>query len=138
MKIATLLCGLCLLVSQVQAAADASLTCKDDGKIRYRKFGKMVEEKTSYCYDKDRLLSAACSRKASCDALTAIAKKDDAAIAKSANNAFGTPSFHACRMLGGEPQLMEYFDGANWVPTDRCVFKSDGSYVNAARLLLKP
>jgi hypothetical protein len=123
-----------LICLALNAHADAKLTCLDKGKIRYRKFGQMVTENAAFCFDKEAgsLESLNCSKK-SCEALNALTKKTDASPAVSA--AFGTPGFHACRSAGGEPQMIEYNNGTDWQPADRCIFKSDNSFVNTTRLL---
>ena len=124
-----------LLLSVIVAAnAFAESKCLDKGKIRYRKFGEMVTEEAALCFDKEKgnLESASCSKKG-CEALNALSKKSDAKPAT--GGTFGTPGFHACRAAGGEPQIVEYHDGKDWVPTDRCVFKGDSSFINTTRLL---
>lgn len=113
--------------------------CLDSGKIRYHKFGKLTEENVGFCFNKTSgiLESASCSKKSGCEARNVLAKKDLQAVAKAANADFGAPGFQACRTLGGEPQLIEYFDGESWVPLDRCSFSTDKSFANTARLLKK-
>lgn len=125
------LLGICLSFS---AMADSK--CLDKGKIRYRKFGDMVTEELAICFDKDKgtIESASCSKKG-CEALNALNKKPDAKV--TASGTFGTPGFHACRAAGGEPQIIEYNDGSNWVPADRCIFKADNSFINTTRLLAR-
>lgn len=129
---------LLLLSMLLGLSAHAADTCLDNGKIRYRKFGKMTEENASYCFDKSTgSLSSQSCKKGNCEAVNAIGKKSDKEVAATANSAFGTPGFHMCRALGGEPQIMEYFDGKDWNQADRCSFKNDGSFVNTSRLLQK-
>jgi len=105
-------------------------TCLEQGKVRYRSFGKIIIENSSYCFneDRNRLISKNCrDQHNKCLALTQKRIKEDN---KNLISQFGSPGFKLCYSYKGKPQLLEFTDGKEWFPLDRCSFEKDNSYIN--------
>jgi hypothetical protein len=98
------------------------------GKIRYRKLQERVEENANICFNRERnrLLSKNCLEE-KCLALRSR-KTERPAPNLSFNQ--GSPGFKNCWRRGGEPHLLEFFDGKTWWELDRCYFQKDSSFVN--------
>lgn len=113
----------------------AQLSCQANGKIKYIYKGEEKMEVAGYCFSADHsyLLSPGCQNQP-CAALSgSLPKIPDSDLAGS----LGSPGFKLCRKVGGEPQLLEYFDGEKWWSADRCLFARDGSFVDTGILVKK-
>lgn len=107
-----------------------------DGKIRYidGKEEKVVKE--SYCYDtilRKIYSSGRCKPNTKC-----MADFDKPIMMKvsEVSGETGSPGFKICEKVGGVPQIMEFWEGNQWVKTARCIFK-DGSYIDNGTLATK-
>jgi hypothetical protein len=112
------------------------LVCKTGGKIKYIYKGVAKTEAAAYCYSADHsyLVSPGCRLGKECAALAGTLRQiPDSALSGS----LGSPGFKLCRRAGGDPQLLEYFDGEKWWAADRCLFTRDGSFVDTGILVRK-
>lgn len=119
--------------AKLPPAVITAMECRD-GKIRTTEYGKKKEAKARICFDKSRtrLVSADC-QKNNCAAV----KMRSADPAKNTlPGEWGSPAFKYCYQTGGDPEIMDFFDGKKWWSLDRCRFPEDGSFVNAALLYL--
>ncbi len=109
------------------------LECLDAGKLRFLALGSQQEEKSAYCFDKTRsyFLSKSCHGK-DCAAKT---KKVCAVDPGRLKGQVGSPGFKLCEGAGGVPQILEFHDGEKWWSMDRCLFVSDGSYMDTGLML---
>jgi hypothetical protein len=121
-----------LFVSFAQASEE-KLHCLEAGQLRFLALGSTREEKSSYCFDKSRslFLSSSCHKK------KCHAKKNKGCKVppESLRGSVGSPGFKLCQALGGEAQILEFHDGERWWSMDRCLFLSDGSYMDTGLML---
>lgn len=122
-----------LLLLALSAFADEKLTCLDAGQLRFLALGSQREEKSAYCFDKTRsvFLSKSCHER-DCDAKT---RKVCAVSPEKLRGQTGNPGFKLCHAVGGAAQILEFHDGARWWSMDRCLFVSDGSYMDTGLML---
>ncbi len=107
-----------------------------DGKIKYLERKKEIILNDRYCFD--RLLRSILSVK-KCDNNKECLVNNPGPFLlklKDINSERGSVGFKICDNLKGVPQFIEYWDGANWVHTSRCIF-NDGSYEDIGALSLK-
>lgn len=111
------------------------LNCQPSGKIKYVYGGKEESETATYCFSPDfsYFLSANC-REGGC---LALEKKLGQIAERRLQGPLGNPGFRLCREAGGDPQLLEYYDGSKWRSNDRCFFLADRSYVDTGILVKK-
>ena len=119
----------------VKAKFRGSLQAKDclNGRVRLRVFGKYKTYKSRYCTNAQRttLISSACRTK-KCNALRKFPLVIDR---DSLYSEFGNPGFKLCQKLGGKAEILEFFFDKRWYKLDRCLFSSDGSYVDTGTLM---
>jgi len=103
-----------------------------DGKIRLRRFGKYELSMSKYCTNNEStiLIGYTCRSK-SCDALNKKIMLDDGTL----YSEVGKPGFKLCRELGGDPQIVEFLVSKRWYKLDRCLFVSDGSFIDTGTLM---
>jgi len=101
------------------------------GQIRSLEFGKLIYEKSSYCFNSqhNELISKNCF-KSTCVATQSIKPFDIVKL----NSVTGNPGFKLCRVLGGQPRIIEFSDDTNWFKLDQCTFNEDHSFVDTGTL----
>ena len=107
-----------------------------DGKIRYLDRKKETELSERYCFDS--LLRSISSVKKCADNKECLINLPGpfALKLKDTQGEKGSVGFKVCENLAGTPQLIEFWDGSNWIHTSRCIFR-DGSYQDIGALSLK-
>jgi hypothetical protein len=111
----------------------AALDC-GKARIKSQSFGKATLSTARVCTNKarDQLLSENC-RKGKCAAL-----QFKLATALPVGGSVGKPGFEMCKAAQGMPELIEFqFKGGPWYKLDRCLFTSDGSFVDTGTLIAR-
>jgi hypothetical protein len=105
-----------------------------NGHIRIRTLGNLKVEQARYCYDKKRveLISPNCLD-FHCKAFQNKKMYD----LNDLHSNYGKPGFKLCRILSGEPALVEFEEANRWYKSDRCLFREDNSFVDTGTLLGK-
>ncbi len=84
--------------------------------------GKTTQEKSSYCFNKDK--TELYSKGFQLKKLKKIKIHESGSV---------NPGFELCLALKGEPQFVEFKAGDEWYKLDRCIF-SDKSYIDTGLL----
>ena len=120
-------------------SANETLNCID-GKIKYFEGKSEVISKESYCYNSvDKTISSSikCAKAKDKDKECLSENTNPILIKSSAlNSTIGSPGFMICKSIDGVPQIMEYWDSKNWIPSARCLFK-DKSFIDLGSLSVK-
>ena len=112
------------------ASAEAGSCYKSS--IRSEYFGTERVTQSYFCTNGEKtvLISKNCQKK-SCDAY----RKESAKGVSGIFSEVGNPGFTLCRNLKGKPEIIEFLVAGKWYKLNRCIFKSDNSYVDTGSLL---
>lgn len=118
---------LILTISLFSFTTYAKFQCNPTGKIRVKTDNGNIVKKSRFCFNhfEYKIISLDCIKDDSCMAI----KKYKHMKGFKINSQIGSPYHSKCYILGGSPQLIEYFDGTNWHETGICNF-IDNSFIS--------
>lgn len=102
-------------------AAEDKIKC-ETGTLRLNFGGKTTNEKSVYCFNKDK--TELYSKGFELKKLKKIKIQETDSV---------NPGFELCTALKGEPQFVEFKADGEWYKLDRCLF-SDKSYIDTGLL----
>lgn len=102
-------------------AADKNIKC-ETGMLRLNFGGKVMNEKSSYCFNKDK--TELYSKGFELKKLKKIKIHESGSV---------NPGFELCTALKGEPQFVEFQADGEWFKLDRCLF-ADKTYIDTGLL----
>jgi hypothetical protein len=125
-----ILSSLITILLLTNIAYTSEFTCTT-GKIEQISFGKMLSEKSSYCYNKTltNLISLNCY-KTHCEKTLSNTKYKIQDLISTV----GKPGFKLCNKLNGNPEIITFYVSNISYKLDRCLF-TNGNYVDTDYLL---
>ncbi|MNJ94881.1 hypothetical protein D3C87_125840 [compost metagenome] len=120
-----------LLVIFLGSPGVASPIICTQGKVTKVEFGIVKNEALEFCTNSDKnvFLSKSCRDKK----CTAFQKNKKYALSE-VMSPMGNPGFKMCRLLGGEPEIIEFYVKKVPYKLDRCFFKN-GDFADTSSLM---
>lgn len=113
---------------QIQGSEKGRFKCMQEGKVRHIENGKTKEYGSAYCINhfEYEILNYQCVLNKNCEAYNAYYSANQLPRTQGER---GNPYHRKCYVIGGQPKLIEYFDGEDWKEGGICVF-SDESFIS--------
>ena len=104
-----------------------ALECRKPGKMRFYQNNKLKIVNKDFCFNSNNnfIISYQCYFNRNCEAW----KKRKTKLKNKLKNSYSSRVEHKlCLLFGGDPKMMEYHNGNNWIETSFCEF-ADNSFL---------